>query len=336
MYAIISDKNILLVGRDNAELAELKAYLESGACRIETAETAKQAMTTVNEVNPDLVVINDVLAGGTAIEVCEAIKAHPVLSATPVVMIVPFGDAEDKLGCLEAGADEVLIKPVERRELLACVVRAVKTRTFTNHQISVENVIQSLNIAIEEKDHYTRGHSVRVAEYAVQLAKSVGVPEAEIKVIYRACMLHDIGQIALEESILHKPGALSEQELAAMRQHPDIAVKILEPLHFPRELLEIIRHHHEWWNGHGYPDGLSRNKIPVGARILAITDSFDAMVSERPYRAKMSLQMALNRLEDGANRQWDPDLVKAFLGIEQAVLEKEPAKYKHARLWQQS
>lgn len=202
-----------------------------------------------------------------------------------------------------------------------------------DYQISVENVIQSLNIAIEEKDHYTRGHSVRVAEYAVQLAKAVGIAEDEIKIIYRACMLHDIGQIALEENVLHKPGALSEEELAAMRQHPEIAVKILEPLHFPAELLGIILHHHEWWNGHGYPYGLSRGKIPIGARILAIADSFDAMVSERPYRAKMSMQMALNRLEDGANRQWDPDLVKAFLGMERAILEQEPAKYKSAILW---
>lgn len=202
------------------------------------------------------------------------------------------------------------------------------------YQISVENVIQSLCIAIEEKDHFTRGHSIRVAEYASQLAKEVDVAEEDIQIIQRACMLHDIGQIALEESVLHKPGALSEAELTQMRQHPEIAVKILEPLHFPSELLEIILHHHEWWNGHGYPLGLARNRIPIGARILAITDSFDAMVSERPYRAKMSLQMALNRLEDGANRQWDPDLVKAFLGMERAVLEKEPPKFTHARLWE--
>jgi putative two-component system response regulator len=205
----------------------------------------------------------------------------------------------------------------------------------SDFQISVENVIQSLNIAIEEKDHYTRGHSLRVAENAVRLATAVGLDEAEIKIINRACLLHDIGQIALEEHVLHKPGALSDEEMAAMRQHPEIAVKILEPLHFPAELLDIILHHHEWWNGHGYPLGLSRNNIPVGARILAIADSFDAMVSERPYRAKMSIQMALNRLEDGANRQWDPDLIKAFLGIEREMLEKEPAKFTHAHLWQQ-
>lgn len=201
------------------------------------------------------------------------------------------------------------------------------------YQISVESVIQSLSIAIEEKDHYTRGHSIRVAELSVKLAKLAGISDEDAQIIFRAAMLHDIGQIAIEESIIHKPGALTEAELAEMRQHPETAVKILEPLHFSQEFLDIIRHHHEWWNGHGYPSGLSRKGIPIGARVIAIADSFDAMASERPYRAKMSTKMALNRLEDGANRQWDPDLVKLFIELENEELEKEPTEYKTALLW---
>lgn len=203
----------------------------------------------------------------------------------------------------------------------------------TEYQISVENVIQSLCTAIEEKDHYTRGHSIRVAELSSKLALLAGLSEIDSQIIFRAAMLHDIGQIAIEEGVLHKPGPLTEPELAEMRQHPEIAVKILEPLHFTPEFLEIILHHHEWWNGHGYPRGLSRDSIPIGARIVAIADSFDAMASERPYRAKMSTQMALNRLEDGANRQWDPDLVKLFISMERAELEKEPVEYRTAILW---
>ena len=202
-----------------------------------------------------------------------------------------------------------------------------------NSVIAVEDVIRSLNIAIEQKDHYTAGHSIRVAEYSTELAKKVGVPEDEIRLIYRAAMLHDIGQIAIEESVLHKPGKLDERELLEMQKHPVIAVKILEPLNFPAELTGIILHHHEWWNGHGYPEGLARTHIPLGARILSVADAFDAMTSERPHRAKMGIPMALNRLEDGANRQWDPDLVGAWLQLERAILEKKPAEFKPVYLW---
>jgi putative nucleotidyltransferase with HDIG domain len=202
-----------------------------------------------------------------------------------------------------------------------------------SNSVAVEDVIRSLNIAIEQKDHYTRGHSIRVAHYAVELAKKIEVPEQDIEYIYRAAMLHDIGQIAIEESVLHKPGKLDDGELAQMQKHPEIAVKILEPMNFPSEMIDIIRHHHEWWNGHGYPLGLARTHIPLGARILAVADAFDAMTSERPHRAKMGIPMALNRLEDGANRQWDPDLVSAWLKLERAILEKEPAEFKPVYLW---
>ncbi len=205
--------------------------------------------------------------------------------------------------------------------------------TANNGRIAVEDVIRSLNIAIEEKDHYTRGHSLRVAEYSVELAKIAAVSEEEIKLIYRAAMLHDIGQIAIEESVLHKPGVLDEQEKLAMQKHPTIAISILEPLNFPAGMIDIILHHHEWWNGHGYPDGLARTAIPLGARILSVADAFDAMTSDRPHRAKMTIPMALNRLEDGANRQWDPDLVAAWLKLERAILEKEPAEFTHVYLW---
>ncbi|MFH1736446.1 MAG: HD-GYP domain-containing protein [Actinomycetota bacterium] len=200
-------------------------------------------------------------------------------------------------------------------------------------QLSIEDVIQSLCIAIESKDHFTQGHSIRVADYCVEMAKTISLDDDYKETLYRAAMLHDIGQIAIEEKIMHKPGKLTQAELLIIQKHPLTAVKILEPLHLPEELLQIIIHHHEWWNGRGYPDGLSMTSISLGARVLAVADAFDAMTSQRPYRAKMPIPKALDHLEDGAGHQWDPDLVRVFLNFERAVLKKQSNSVGMVRMW---
>jgi putative two-component system response regulator len=324
---------ILLVGERNSDLKTIKNFLKEDGYRLESAFNGQDVVELVNDNRPDLVILDDHIPGSEASSLCEWLKGHPSFMKIPVVMLVSFAGLTDKLTCIEAGADEVLVKPVDNRELMASVTRSMKLQAFQEQLVSVENVIQSLGIAIEAKDHYTRGHSIRVAEYGVQLGKSIGMPQADVQIIYRAAMLHDIGQIAIEETVLHKPGKLKPQEFAQVKEHPSIAIKILEPLRLPGEILGIIEHHHEWWNGHGYPDGLSRNSIPLGARIVAIADAFDAMTSERPYRAKMTIPMALNRLEDGINKQWDPDLVRTFLGFERALHEKLPTEIRTANLW---
>ncbi len=324
---------ILVVGERGSDINSVKTFLKEDGYRIASAFNGQDVVDLVNDDRPDLIVLDDRIPGADPANLCEWLKGHPSLMKIPVVMLLSFAGLADKLTCIEAGADEVLVKPVDKRELLASINRSMKLQTINEQLISVENVIQSLGIAIESKDHFTRGHSIRVAEYGIQLAKTVGVPEADVRIIYRAAMLHDIGQIAIEESVLHKPERLKPDEFEQVKQHPEIAVKILEPLHLPNEILEIIKHHHEWWNGHGYPDGLARQNIPLGARIISIADAFDAMTSERPYRAKMSIPMALNRLEDGANRQWDPDLVRTFLGLERAMLDHKPVEIKAADLW---
>lgn len=200
-------------------------------------------------------------------------------------------------------------------------------------QLSIEDVIQSLCIAIESKDHYTQGHSIRVADYCIEIAEAVSLDEDYKETLFRAAMLHDIGQIAIEEKIMHKPGKLTKAELLTIQKHPGVALKILEPLNLPKELLEIILHHHEWWNGRGYPNGLAVTSIPLGARILAVTDAFDAMTSQRPYRARMPIPKALDHLEDGAGHQWDPDLVRVFLNLEHAVLKKQSNSGGMVSMW---
>lgn len=328
------EKLILIASERGRDLNNAKAFLKSEGSRLVIAVSGQDVVDLINDDRPDLIILDDTVSGSDPVSICEWLKGHPSFMSIPVIMLVPVAGLSDKLSCIEAGADEVLVKPVDRRELLGSVQRSLRLQTITEQLVSVENVIQSLGIAIESKDHFTRGHSIRVADYGVQLAKLIGLPEVDVQILYRAAMLHDIGQIAIEESVLHKPGRLTQKEFDQVKEHPAIAVKVLEPLHLPDELLEIIRHHHEWWNGHGYPDGLARNNIPLGARIIAVVDAFDAMTSERPYRSQMGISMALNKLEDGAKRQWDPDLVKAFAGIEQSVLEKQQSIFVMTDLWE--
>lgn len=181
---------------------------------------------------------------------------------------------------------------------------------------SSHNVIYTLVLALEARDHYTRGHSERVAMYAVKLARSIGLPEGKQEQIKRASILHDLGKIGVSDVILSKPGRLDHEEMRLVKQHPVIAERICQPLKTTANLLPIIRHHHEWVNGQGYPDGLQGEKIPLDARILAVADAFDAMTSIRPYRKTgLTRFQAVEILKDGSGVQWDADLVKAFIEI---------------------
>lgn len=176
-----------------------------------------------------------------------------------------------------------------------------------------QDIIYALALAVEAKDPHTRGHSERVAEFSVRLAEKAGLSEEEQQVIRGAAILHDLGKIGIAGTILRKPGLLSAAEIQQVRKHPIIGERICASLKFAREMLTIIRHHHEHYNGHGYPDGLKGGKIPSAARIVAIADAFDAMISDRPYRAGLSWEEALKRLEEGAGTQWDPALVPVFV-----------------------
>jgi len=177
-------------------------------------------------------------------------------------------------------------------------------------------VVKSLAGAIDAKDPYTRGHSQCVSRYAEALARAVSLPEFEVERIKLAAMLHDVGKIGIPEAILSKPGKLDDDEWEIMKQHPEIGVtKVLEPIHSIKDLIPIVRHHHEQWNGAGYPDKLAGEDIPYGARIVAVADAFHALISDRPYRKALSIDTAVEILKKGAGIQWDVDLIRKFVII---------------------
>ena len=176
-------------------------------------------------------------------------------------------------------------------------------------------VVRSLALAVDEKDHYTRTHSENVTKYAVAIAKELGLARKEIQKIRRAAQLHDIGKIGIHDYILNKKSKLTAEEWTEIKLHPSKGAKILEPLNFLEETIGIIRHHHERHDGKGYPDNKEGDAIPLGARIIAVVDSFDAMTSDRPYRKAMGKKEAVKQLKKNSGSQFDPHAVEAFLRL---------------------
>ncbi|MGQ0614148.1 MAG: HD domain-containing phosphohydrolase [Planctomycetaceae bacterium] len=173
-------------------------------------------------------------------------------------------------------------------------------------------IVATLIEAVEAKDRFNRGHSRRVADLAVRFAHELGLPVREVEILETAAKLHDIGKIGVPEEILNKPGRLDDQEFDIIKSHPVIGEQILQPLEFLAEIRPVVRHHHERWDGRGYPDGLRTTDIPRSAAMLAIVDAFDAMTSTRPYRAGLPREKAHTILLEGAGTQWDPELVRVF------------------------
>ena len=186
---------------------------------------------------------------------------------------------------------------------------------YQNLYESYRSIIRALISALELKDTYTRGHSEAVTRYAVALAKKLKLSPQEIDSIEVAAILHDIGKIGINDNILSKPERLNEEEWREVKQHPEFSYKILKEVKFPWDIKPIIYAHHERYNGKGYPAGLKGRKIPLGARILAVADTFAAMTSERPYRKRLSKERVIEELKTVAGNQLDPDLVEVFVDM---------------------
>ncbi|TMD67293.1 MAG: HD domain-containing protein, partial [Chloroflexi bacterium] len=191
--------------------------------------------------------------------------------------------------------------------------------TMTQLQDTYLMTIEALAAAVEARDPYTHGHTQRVEEYAVIMAKALGCDEAEVGALRRASVLHDIGKIGIEDLILRKQGRLEPDEEMRMQRHPIIGVEMLKGIDFLDPVLPLIRHHHERWDGNGYPDQLGSDEIPLGARILAVADALDAMTSDRSYRAARTFEYAKTEILKGSATHFDPEVVTAFIKSQRAI-----------------
>jgi putative two-component system response regulator len=248
-------------------------------------------------------------------DVCRQIKSTPDGRLIPVVMITGLDGVNDRIQALESGADDFLSKPVDRLELLARVRSLLRLKALYDTLDNAQRVIYALASAVEARDPYTERHTQRVAEMARKIGSQIGLAEAELEDLFRGALIHDIGKIGVPDAILLKPGPLTDQEIAQMRLHPVIGAQIVSPLHSGTALLSVVRNHHEHVDGSGYPDGLTGESISLAARIVAVCDAHDALVSDRPYRSKRSSADAAAVLQQGAGSQWDAEIVKSAVSL---------------------
>lgn len=222
-----------------------------------------------------------------------------------------FGDRNVGLNAMVALFSR--ISSLTMTEKIAEDTHARKLTTAIIQRVQEWQSLNALLTAVDKKDHYTRFHSEDVLYYTILLTQQLSLSETELDALYTAALLHDVGKIGISNAILQAPRALLPEEMLRMRQHPVLGASVISLLHGPTEVVAAIRHHHEAWDGAGYPDGLSGEDIPKMARILAVADTYSALINDRPYRNGVSPSEALAILEAGAGQQWDPLYVTAFL-----------------------
>jgi putative two-component system response regulator len=306
---------ILIVDDDPKNLRLLEALLRPLNREVLKASDGDQAISIINKADVDLVLLDVMMPGVDGFEVCRQIKASEKTRLTPVIMVTALDDLESRVKGIEAGSDDFITKPANKMELMARTKSLLKLKKLSRHLASIENVLFSLANAVEANDAYTHGHVERVSGMALSLGGKIGLSETELKALRLGGALHDIGKIGLPSSILNKPGPLDPGEWEAVRNHPDAGHRICLPLKANLGLaLKVIRHHHEKLDGSGYPDGLRGKEIPRVARVMAIVDIYDALVTDRPYRKGMAKEKAFEILLEAAEKgELDIEMVKHLI-----------------------
>lgn len=280
------------------------------------ASSGAEGLNCAHRSHPDLLLLDTTLGGDTdSLAFCRTAKSDPRLRRMPVVLLTAQTCPQERARGLEAGADDFLGKPFSRVELLARVRSLLRIKALNDQLDEVENVIYSLSRVIEAREggEY-EAHTERVVCYATALGRELKLNDDALRIITQAVMLRDLGKIGLPDKLLNKRGSLNHGEQRRMQAHAELGAQIISPLRSTAALMPIVRHHHERVDGKGYPDGLAGDHIPLGARIVAIADAFDAMLSHRPYRPAIAPSRALATLQAGAGKQWDTRLVELFVG----------------------
>ncbi|HEX9437322.1 MAG TPA: HD domain-containing phosphohydrolase [Candidatus Limnocylindria bacterium] len=315
---------IVLVVDDVAANRELlEGHLDGLGYDVRQAADGLQALEVIEAEEPDLILLDVDMPRLDGLTVCQRLKADPTRRLIPIVILTAHQDRETRLRGLAAGADEFLSKPFDRAELLTRTKALLRDRALNKQLDAAEGVILALARIVEARDRYTIHHAERVGLYARELGRARGLSTDDLDVLYKGGVLHDLGKIVVPAEILLKPGPLTESERTLMQIHSTEGARICGSLRSVALMLPIIRHHHESYDGRGYPDRLARGAIPLGARIAAVADTWDAMTSDRPYRLALDPEEARSRLENGAGHQWDPEIVEVFLGlVDQGLLER--------------
>ncbi len=304
---------ILVADDDELNRTLFDELLTSAGYKVSTVPDGATALQEFKRARPDLMVLDVMMPGLNGFQVCEQIKQNPDTCLTPVILVTGLSAKEDRVNGIKAGADDFLTRPVDQAELLARVRSLLRLKAHTDELERAESVLFALARSIEGKDPCTHGHCERLSDYVTCLGRHLGLPREQITALHRAGIVHDVGKVAVPDSILLKPGRLTDEEWKIMREHPVVGEQICAPLKSFRLVLPIIRHHHEKFDGSGYPDGLKGDKIPLTARILQITDVYDALTTIRPYKRALLVSEALAVMaEEVAKGWWDADIFREF------------------------
>ncbi len=314
------------------ELVSTSLTAQGFSCRI--ASNGLEALELLAADESALLITDVRMPGMSGIDLLEQVRVH--YPDVFVILLTGSADVPMVVRALRSGACDFLTKPFMLSELSKRVNAALTKRHETlahqethrqqeqklahvadRYQALTEGVLQALAATLESKHPETRAHSERVALRAAHLAGTLKLPNEDVQAIYAAGLLHDIGKVSVDQSVLNKPGKLDSLEFDQIKSHPVESARIVEPVALSKITVDAIRHHHERYDGKGYPDHLAGDAIPLSARILAVCDAFDAMTSERAYQPALPQDEVQKRLREGAGKQWDPRIVEVFCALEE-------------------
>lgn len=319
--------NILIVDDDSRGRETLEAVLTGLGHNLHFSDNGLDALKQASILQPDLILLDVMMPVMDGFEVCRRLRADHLLADVPVVMTTALDDKASRLEGIEAGADDFITKPIDRMEIRARVNTIIRLNRYqklmkqqadllqAHHELqdAYEATLKGWVRALDLRCNETGDHSRRVSLLTVELARFMGINEDELLHVRRSALLHDIGKMAVPDSILQKPGPLTEAEWDIMRKHPQFAIEMLKPIEYLRPALVIPLNHHERWDGTGYPRGIKGEEIPLAARIFAVIDVWDALSSDRPYRKAWPYEKIVEYMREQSGTHFDPKVVVLFL-----------------------
>jgi len=307
---------ILVVDDENSNRAIVRRILASEGYEVVEAADGAEAVAAIEGRLPDLVLLDLEMPGLDGYGVLRVLKENPRSRLVPVVMLTGHSQLPEKLRALEIGADDYIHKPFNLTELSARVRSLVSLKRFTDELENASQVLEGIALCVENRDRYTGNHCKRLARYSERLGEALGLGEEDRRILRLGGVLHDLGKIAISDTILNKPGPMTPEESERMKTHPVVGADLCGRMRTLEKVVPLIRHHHEKLDGSGYPDRLGGRDIPLLVRILSVVDVFDALHTKRSYKESFPIDRCLDILRAEAEKGWwDRDVIEAFTRV---------------------